>query len=88
MIELGARSDDWLHEEKSIQPYVIEQFPALDADRFPSLWPESSLRLTLAGVGRFAIRDFWQSNPTPEIPRRESWMSSVIGFFLGRMQHR
>jgi hypothetical protein len=31
-IELGARSDDWPHEEKSIQPYVIEQFPALDAD--------------------------------------------------------
>jgi hypothetical protein len=31
-IELGARSDDWPHEEKSIQPYVIEQFPALDND--------------------------------------------------------
>lgn len=31
-IELGARSDDWPHEEKSIQPFVIEQFPALDAD--------------------------------------------------------
>lgn len=31
-IELGARSDDWPHEEKSIQPYVIEQFPVLDAD--------------------------------------------------------
>lgn len=30
-IELGARSDDWPHEENSIQPYVIEQFPALDA---------------------------------------------------------
>lgn len=31
-IELGARSDDWPHEEKSIQPYVIEHFPALDPD--------------------------------------------------------
>jgi predicted nucleotidyltransferase component of viral defense system len=31
-IELGARSDDWPHEEKSILPYVIERFPALDAD--------------------------------------------------------
>lgn len=31
-IELGARSDDWPHEEKSLQPYVIEQFPALDSD--------------------------------------------------------
>lgn len=31
-IELGARSDDWPHESKSIQPYVIELFPALDPD--------------------------------------------------------
>jgi len=31
-IELGARSDDWPHEEKPIQPYVIEHFPALDPD--------------------------------------------------------
>jgi predicted nucleotidyltransferase component of viral defense system len=31
-IELGARSDDWPHEEKSILPYVIEQFPTLDPD--------------------------------------------------------
>jgi len=30
-IELGARSDDWPHEEKPILPYVIEYFPALDA---------------------------------------------------------
>ena len=28
-IELGARSDDWPHEMKSIQPYVTECFPAL-----------------------------------------------------------
>ena len=31
-IELGARSDDWPHETKSIQPYVLEQFPMLDED--------------------------------------------------------
>ena len=31
-IELGARSDDWPHEEKSIQPYVLERFPAFDPD--------------------------------------------------------
>lgn len=29
-IELGARSDDWPHEPKTIQPYVIERFPAFD----------------------------------------------------------
>ncbi len=29
-IELGARSDDWPHENKSIQPYVTEHFSALD----------------------------------------------------------
>jgi predicted nucleotidyltransferase component of viral defense system len=31
-IELGARSDDWPHEEKSVLPYVIEHFPALDSN--------------------------------------------------------
>jgi predicted nucleotidyltransferase component of viral defense system len=31
-IELGARSDDWPSDEKSIQPYVIEHFPALGPD--------------------------------------------------------
>jgi predicted nucleotidyltransferase component of viral defense system len=31
-IELGARSDDWPHEEKSLQPYVLENFPALAPD--------------------------------------------------------
>jgi hypothetical protein len=36
-IELGARSDDWPHEEKSIQPYVIEHFPALDPSPFFSV---------------------------------------------------
>jgi Nucleotidyl transferase AbiEii toxin, Type IV TA system len=36
-IELGARSDDWPHEDKTIQPYVTELFPALDADAaFPA----------------------------------------------------
>ncbi|MFH1499877.1 MAG: nucleotidyl transferase AbiEii/AbiGii toxin family protein [Verrucomicrobiota bacterium] len=29
-IELGARSDDWPHEAKTIQPYVLERFPAFD----------------------------------------------------------
>jgi len=29
-IELGARSDDWPREEKSIQPYVTEHFTMLD----------------------------------------------------------
>ena len=27
-IELGARSDDWPHEQKTIQPYVAELFPS------------------------------------------------------------
>lgn len=31
-IELGARSDDWPHEDKVIQPYVLEKFPVLDGD--------------------------------------------------------
>lgn len=31
-IELGARSDDWPSDEKSIQPYVIEHFPVLGPD--------------------------------------------------------
>ena len=31
-IELGARSDDWPHQEKIIQPYVLELFPAFDSD--------------------------------------------------------
>ncbi len=31
-IELGARSDDWPHETKTIQPYVIERFPVLDSN--------------------------------------------------------
>jgi predicted nucleotidyltransferase component of viral defense system len=31
-IELGARSDDWPHQEREIVPYVTEQFSALDPD--------------------------------------------------------
>jgi hypothetical protein len=31
-IELGARSDDWPHEQKHIQPYVAGLFPALVPD--------------------------------------------------------
>lgn len=31
-IELGARSDDWPWVEKSIEPYVLEHFPAFDAE--------------------------------------------------------
>ena len=35
-IELGARSDNWPHEEKPILPYVTEHFPAFDpAPAFP-----------------------------------------------------
>jgi hypothetical protein len=31
-IELGARSDDWPHETKTIQPYVTELFPSFASD--------------------------------------------------------
>jgi hypothetical protein len=31
-IELGARSDDWPHSGRQIQPYVIDCFPQLDPD--------------------------------------------------------
>lgn len=31
-VELGARSDDWPHDEKAIHPYVIETFPAFAPD--------------------------------------------------------
>jgi hypothetical protein len=47
-IELGARSDDWPHMEKSIQPYVIECFPAFDAE---GLFPVRVLA---------AERTFWE----------------------------
>jgi len=47
-IELGARSDDWPHEEKSIQPYVTEHFPQLDAS------PSINVRVLAAE------RTFWE----------------------------
>ncbi len=47
-IELGARSDDWPHETKSIQPYVIDLFPALD--------PEASFPVRVLA----AERTFWE----------------------------
>lgn len=31
-IELGARSDNWPHVDRPIQPYVLECFPRLDSD--------------------------------------------------------
>ncbi len=51
-IELGARSDDWPHQTKDIQPYVLELFPAFDPDStFPvrvlaaerTLWEKACL---------------------------------------------
>jgi len=36
-IELGARSDDWPHENRDIVPYVTGQFPNLDADTASSI---------------------------------------------------
>jgi hypothetical protein len=36
-IELGARSDDWPQVERTIGPYVLEKFPALDPEgEFPA----------------------------------------------------
>jgi len=47
-IELGARSDDWPHETKLIQPYVIDLFPAFD--------PNSTFPLRVLT----AERTFWE----------------------------
>jgi hypothetical protein len=47
-IELGARSDDWPHSEIIIQPYVTEQFPALD--------PEGAFPVRVLA----AERTFWE----------------------------
>ncbi|MEI6323791.1 MAG: nucleotidyl transferase AbiEii/AbiGii toxin family protein [bacterium] len=47
-IELGARSDDWPSETKSIQPYVTELFPQLDS--------EASFSVTVLS----AERTFWE----------------------------
>jgi hypothetical protein len=47
-IELGARSDDWPHVNKSIQPYVTEHFSTLD--------PEPSCIVRVLA----AERTFWE----------------------------
>jgi predicted nucleotidyltransferase component of viral defense system len=47
-IELGARSDDWPHEVRYIQPYVTEFYPALD--------PDATFTATLLA----AERTFWE----------------------------
>ena len=47
-IELGARSDDWPHVDKSIQPYVTEHFSTLD--------PEPSCVVRVLA----AERTFWE----------------------------
>lgn len=47
-IELGARSDDWPHMERFIQSYVLECFPAFDAE---GLFPVRVLA---------AERTFWE----------------------------
>jgi hypothetical protein len=47
-IELGARSDDWPHEDKVVRPYVLEQFPILD--------PEADCRVRVLA----AERTFWE----------------------------
>lgn len=47
-IELGGRSDDWPSETRSIQPYVLEHFPAFDPN---GLFEVSVLK---------AERTFWE----------------------------
>jgi predicted nucleotidyltransferase component of viral defense system len=47
-IELGARSDDWPHEAKTIQPYV--------AELFPKLMPQGEFGLRVIA----AERTFWE----------------------------
>ncbi len=47
-IELGARSDDWPHEDRPIQPYV--------AERFPQLMPEGTFSVRVLAVER----TFWE----------------------------
>jgi len=47
-IELGARSDDWPHETRVIQPYVTEYFPAFD--------PAASFTVRVLA----AERTFWE----------------------------
>jgi Nucleotidyl transferase AbiEii toxin, Type IV TA system len=47
-IELGARSDDWPHEDRPIQPYL--------AERFPQLMPEGPFYVRVLA----AERTFWE----------------------------
>lgn len=47
-IELGARSDDWPHEDRPIQPYL--------AERFPQLMPEGPFPVRVLA----AERTFWE----------------------------
>lgn len=47
-IELGARSDDWPHEDRPIQPYL--------AQRFPQLMPEGPFPVRVLA----AERTFWE----------------------------
>jgi hypothetical protein len=47
-IELGARSDDWPHEKRPIQPYL--------AERFPQLMPEGPFSVQVLA----AERTFWE----------------------------
>ena len=47
-IELGARSDDWPHERRPIQPYM--------ADRFPQLMPEGPFSVQVL----VPERTFWE----------------------------
>ncbi len=47
-IELGARSDDWPHEDRPIQPYL--------AERFPQIMPEGPFPVRVLAVER----TFWE----------------------------
>ena len=47
-IELGARSDDWPHEDRPIQPYL--------AERFPQIMPEGPFQVRVLA----AERTFWE----------------------------
>ena len=47
-IELGARSDDWPHEDRAIQPYL--------AERFPQLMPEGPFAVRVLA----AEHTFWE----------------------------
>jgi hypothetical protein len=83
-IELGARSDDWPHVARTIRPYVLEHFPALDADSTCTVsvlaaertfWEKACL--LRAGVGERALADtalFRRVAEHREIFFRHSWV--------------